>query len=697
VERNDPEAFRNVMARLEASGAMIGIELTRTEKLKEHDIQSFPFEMSPLMAAAYLGHAQLAECLLEIGTPVDQAVQDTNALMLASMNGYPAIVRTLLANRAAPNRATANGSTALICAASRGHADVISVLIEARAYVDEAMPNGHTALRYAVRHKHADAVRVLIDAGARVSQPDGNGESLLHVAALDDSAEIVQTLVRAGAQINHASRTGQTPLMTALRHRSGNAVKALLQAGADPVLSINGKFDLAPTHAARIAGCESLALALARNDVALAIRLAPTISYRAPATVTARLLQAIDRDDADAVSQLLVHPHADGFSIAEHLSFFAKLIKVDEYFFRDKSFTPLMAAAFLGRTALIAPLLASGAPIDQVTHCHWSALAFAAARGHLETTRALLAAGASNDPPGCEPASAMYWAARYDQPATVQLLIEALGRNNTDQAALHVGLVNTDSAQVVEMLLRHGVRVDNAAGQTALFNAAVRGDVTILRLLIDAGVAVDQTIPNHYASQTPLMVAASHNKAAAVLMLARAGANPDHAAGDGVTALMYCAEYGHLDSLRALIELRADLDLVDDKGETALFKAAKSGRGPAAPLALVQAGADVNRANSDGETPMYKLLRNKPDAETVQALLRAGANVNHAGPSGITALMTATWLKLGPAVLQVLLQAGANLDAKNHDGKTALDFAIKHGDAQTIALLMNARAATPSS
>lgn len=688
------------MATLEASGAMIGIELTRTEKLKEHDIKSFPFEMSPLMAAAYLGHAQLAEGLLEIGTPVDQTVQDTTALMLASMNGYPGIVRTLLANRAVPNRATANGSTALIRAADRGHAEVIRVLIEARAHVDEAMPNGHTALRYAVRHKHADAVRVLIDAGARVSQPDCNGETLLHVAALDDLAEIVQALVRAGAQINHASRTGQTPLMTALRHRSGNAVKALLQAGADPVLSINGKFDLTPTYAARQAGCESLALALARNDVALAIRLAPTISYRAPATVTAKLVQAIERDDAEAVSQLLSQPHADGFSIAEHLSFFAKLNKVDDYFFREKSFTPLMAAAFLGRTALIAPLLASGAPIDQVTHCLWSALAFAAARGHLETTRALLTAGASNDPAGCERRTAMYWAARYDQPATVQLLIEALGRNNTDQVALHVGLVNTDSAQVVEMLLRHGVRVDNAAGQTALYVAAARGHVDMLRLLIDAGAAVDEIIPKDHGSHagwTPLMLAASRNKAAAVLMLARAGANPDHAVGDGVTALMYCAEFGHLDSLRALIELRAELDLVDDKGETALFKAAKSGHGPAALLALIQAGADVNRANGYGETPMYQLLRNKPDATAVQALLQAGADVNHVDCSGFTPLLTATAYKLGLAVLQVLLQAGANLDARNKDGKTALDIAIRHGDAQTIELLMNARAATASS
>jgi ankyrin repeat protein len=649
--------------------------------------------MPPLMAAAYLGHAELVECLLDIGTPVDQTVHGTTALMLAAMKGHTDIVRILLAIGANSCRATANGSTALICAADRGHAETISALLAARAPVDQAMCNGHTALRY--------AVRVLIEARARVSQPDSNGETLLHLAASHDgSPEIVQALVQAGADINHASQSGQTPLMSALRHRSGSGVKALLQAGADPVLSINGKFDQTPMYAARQAGCESLALALARNDVALAIRLAPTISYSAPATVTAKLVQAIERDDAEAVSQLLSQPHADGFSIAEHLSFFAKLNKVDVYFFREKSFTPLMAAAYLGLTGLIAPLLASGAPIDQVTHCHWSALAFAAARGHLETTRALLVAGASNNPAGCEPATAIYWAARRDQPATVQLLIDALARNNTDQAAFHVGLVNTESAQVVEVLLRHGVRVDNAAGQTALFCATVRGDVAILRLLIDAGAAVDQIIPKEHYSQpgwTPLMVAASGNKAAAVLILARAGANPNHAAGDGVTALMYCAQYGHLDSLRALIELGADLDLVDNKGETALIKAASSGRGPAALLALVQAGADVNRANGYGDTPMYELLRNKPDAKTVQALLQAGANVNHVGRSGTTALITATVYKVGAEVMQALLQAGAKVDAKNQDGKTALDYAIKYGDMQTVELLMKARSSTPSS
>lgn len=686
---------------------MMGIELTRTEKLKEHNIQPFPFEMSPLMAAAYLGHAELAECLLDIGTPVDQAVQETTALMLASMNGYSNIVRTLLANRATPGRATANGSTALICAADRGHAEVISMLLDARAHVDQAMCNGHTALRYAVNSKHADAARTLIDAGARVGQPDANGETLLHLAASRDSVAILQALLRAGGQINYASRTGQTPLMAALSYRSGNATKALLQAGADPVLSTNGKFDGTPMYAARRAECESVAVALSRNDVALAIRLAPTISYSAPATVTARLVQAIECDDAEAVRQLLSQPRADDFSIVEHLSFFAKLIKVDDHFFREKSFTPLMAAAFLGRTALIGPLLESGAPIDQVTHCHWSALAFAAARGHLETTRALLAAGASNDPAGCGAATAMYCAARWKQPATVQLLIDALVRDNPDEAALHVGLANTESAEVVEVLLRHGVRVDNAAGQTALVCAVLRGNVAILRLLIEAGVAVEQIIPKEHCSLpgwTPLMLAAEANKGTTVLMLAQAGANPNHATQDGVTALMWCAEYSRLDSLQALIDLGADLDLVDNKGETALLKAAYHEHGQAAMLALIKAGADVNRANKYGETALYRQLRHKPNVKTLQArvqavhaLLQAGANVNHVGCSGTTALITATIYKVGAEVMQALLQAGANVDAKNQDGKTALDYAIKYGDMQAVELLMKARSSTPSS
>ena len=112
---------------------------------------------------------------------------------------------------------------------------------------------------------------------------------------------------------------------------------------------------------------------------------------------------------------------------------------------------------------------------------------------------------------------------------------------------------------------------------------------------------------------------------------------------------------------------------------------------------MLQAGADVNLANGYGDTPMYQLLRNKPDAKKVQALLQGGADVSHDGRSGFTPLLTATAYKLGLAVLQVLLQAGANLDTRNQDGKTALDLAIRHGDAKTIELLMNARAATPSS
>ncbi|MDQ3045522.1 MAG: ankyrin repeat domain-containing protein, partial [Chloroflexota bacterium] len=81
----------------------------------------------------------------------------------------------------------------------------------------------------------------------------------------------------------------------------------------------------------------------------------------------------------------------------------------------------------------------------------------------------------------------------------------------------------------------------NQMGFTALAGASFKGDVAIVRLLIQAGADVNATGPG---GKTPLMFAALTNREAAVELLLESGADPLAKATDGSTAASLAAGQG---------------------------------------------------------------------------------------------------------------------------------------------------------
>lgn len=120
----------------------------------------------------------------------------------------------------------------------------------------------------------------------------------------------------------------------------------------------------------------------------------------------------------------------------------------------------LFDAARLGRADMIEPLVHAGADVEAHDPKGYTALILASYHGSLDTTQALLTAGARVDAP--------------DQP-----------RGNT---AL-MGVAFKGFAQIVACLLRAGAAVNqrNRAGQTALMMAALFGHAAIVEELIEAG------------------------------------------------------------------------------------------------------------------------------------------------------------------------------------------------------------------
>lgn len=140
-------------------------------------------------------------------------------------------------------------------------------------------------------------------------------------------------------------------------------------------------------------------------------------------------------------------------------------------------------------------------------------------------------------------------------------------------------------------------------------------------------------------SSTPLMGAASEGQLSVVRMLLDKGADVNLVQEDGETALMYAAAGGHLDVVEVLLDAGADINVAaKTMCITALHGAALKGHA-AVVKALLAKGAKIN-AKDGGITPLMFAAR-QGHSDAIMVLLAAGADVNAVSSNGSTALMDA--------------------------------------------------------
>ncbi len=139
-------------------------------------------------------------------------------------------------------------------------------------------------------------------------------------------------------------------------------------------------------------------------------------------------------------------------------------------------------------------------------------------------------------------------------------------------------------------------------------------------------------------------------------------------------------------SVRALLKQRADVNVQQGDGATALHWAANTDNLTIADL-LIKAGARVDAANDLGSTPLHLACTNR-SAAMVDRLLEAKANPNAKLVNGETVLMTCA--RTGePKAVKALLVHGADPRAKEpeHD-QTALMWAAAEGHPEVVGLLI---------
>ncbi len=153
--------------------------------------------------------------------------------------------------------------------------------------------------------------------------------------------------------------------------------------------------------------------------------------------------------------------------------------------------------------------------------------------------------------------------------------------------------------------------------------------------------------------------------------------------------LVTAVEIGDIDQVRALLEVRVDINVKDRlMGNTALTKAVSEGRREIVEL-LLAAGADVNIAGFCGQTALMQASARGGSVGMVNALLGAGADVNV--NCGATALMFAANNSI-EKVKMLLAVPGINVNATTRDGHTALMWAAIEGDVEIVEALLAAGA-----
>src|SRR5262245_27385944 len=440
-------------------------------------------------------------------------------------------------------------------------------------------------------------VRALLESGVDVNAAQVDGTTALHWAAYYEDAEIAALLVRAGANVNAVNRYGVPPLSLACSTRSGAIAKLLLERGADANATMKSG-ETVLMLAARSGNLDAVNALLARGA-------RPDARERRGQTA---LMWAAAEGHA-AVVRALIDAGADiNATLDSGLTPFFFAVR-DGHIDVVRAF--LKAGVDVNATAQRRESVPGGPNLYKPIGKGTSPLLLAVQNGHFELAIALVDAGADpNDQrTGFTQLHTLTWVRKPDSSDVSEPPPMGSGRITSLQFVREIVKRGAD----VNLRLEKGApKVPNTSsrvgseGATPFLFAADRSDVPLMRLLVELGA--DPLVPN-FNNTTPLMVAAGLETTEP---LEEAGEEPEA-----------------VEAVKMLLDLGADLNAVDNNGDTAMHGAAYNNY-PLVVKLLANRGADPqiwSRPNKQGITPLFAAEGHigrlpRPDPPTIEAVTR---------------------------------------------------------------------------
>jgi ankyrin repeat protein len=414
---------------------------------------------------------------------------------------------------------------------------------------DEPGRSGRTRLMYCAKYGKTGRLRWLLKRGANPNLQDYRGYSALLYASLNAQYESVMELCRAGAKVDIATvQDGHTPLMAAAAWGHEAIVLELCRRGADTEAEQKDSGSLAPdgmehVMEQRIGKC--------RKDWWNDSTWASTEGATA-------LLLACGMGRTTVVHDLCWEGRAD-----------VNAKTVD-------GMTCMMFAAVHGETEIVRQLVYRGADIHAKKKNGCTALMFAAAKGHPETVQLLCEVGADMAAIDTECMNALSLACSTGCAKSVDALCRA-GASVDAVPGAYEGMsplmfaIRSRSVECVRILCAAGadVHATMACGITAPMMAISHYSPDILRFLLDY-TDVDIRVISSYYCDTAIHRATELGDVESLRILLDAGLSINERTVDGKTPLMLAAGQINSDIVRILCELGADIEARDTKGLTAM-------------------------------------------------------------------------------------------------------------------------------
>ena len=192
--------------------------------------------------------------------------------------------------------------------------------------------------------------------------------------------------------------------------------------------------------------------------------------------------------------------------------------------------------------------------------------------------------------------------------ATLVVWVASLGTAAGQDLRLVTAVAEQD-VRTLHVLVDQGVDVNTARadGATALLWAAHWDNLDSADVLLRAGANVN-AVDGH--GVTPLERAAENASLAMVQRLLDAGADPNIALTSGLTPLMTAARTGNVEVVEALIVHGAAVNAVTTETTSTALMWAVAGAHPDIVSVLLRSGADPHASTADGFTPLLFAAHN---------------------------------------------------------------------------------------
>ena len=254
------------------------------------------------------------------------------------------------------------------------------------------------------------------------------------------------------------------------------------------------------------------------------------------------------------------------------------------------------------------------------------------------------------------------------------------------------------------------IRDENSS--SIIFYAAMNENPEILKYMLDNGVECREA---NKQKMTPLMMAASHGRSESVAILIRKFDNTKKKSRDGYGAIHYAVMESHIDTVRALVENGADVNLGGKDRMTPLALASSLGLYDMVKLILEKGGKSIKK-DKYKRTPLILALKNcharvaslllahgcpfdEPDSsdnypihyacsygclDGLDILIRAGANPNVYNSWKLTPIAGAMMKNHFGIINKLLEYPDIDVNCKDDNGRTLLSNAIRNLTEKTV-------------